>query len=62
MLSILRLVLMIALLMSLFGAFGLLVFSNHWLPQWVGGVVGAVIGIGLALASEGMLGGEPDAD
>jgi hypothetical protein len=60
--SFVRTVLLIAFSMSLFGAFGLLAFSNHLLPQWVGGVVGAMVGIGLALASEGCLGGEPDTD
>lgn len=60
--SFVRVEMMIALLMSLFGAFGLMVFSNHWLPQWVGGSAGAVVGTGLALASEGIVGREPDAD
>jgi len=60
--SFIRTVLLIALLMSSFDAFGLMVFTNHWLPQWVGGVAGAVIRAGLALASEKLLGGERDAD
>jgi hypothetical protein len=62
MLSFIRTVLLIAVLMSLFGAFGLMVFSNHHLPQWVGGAIGAVIGTALALGSEGYLGGEPEVD
>ena len=54
MLAFVRTVLLIAFSMSLFGAFGPMVFSNHLLPQWVGGVAGAVVGTGLALASEGL--------
>jgi len=55
MLSFVRIVLFITLFMFLFGAFGLVVFEVHWLPQWFGGMVGAVVGIGLALAAEGLL-------
>ena len=62
MLAFVRLVLFITFSMSLFGAFGLLVFLNHCMPQWVEGVAGAVVGAGLALASEGLLGGNPVTD
>lgn len=60
MLDFVRTVLLIAFSMSLFGAFGLMVFSSHLLSQWVGGIAGAVVGILLALGNEGYLRGEPD--
>jgi hypothetical protein len=51
----LQLVLIIAVSLSLGTAFGLMVLENHWLPQWIGGVAGGVMGVALALAATGEL-------
>jgi hypothetical protein len=39
-----------------------MLFSYHLRLQWLGGLAGAVVGTGLALASEGYLEVEPDPD